>query len=153
MPRIEAIAKGGYYPYPDDHLPALINLFQPTGKGGIILDPCAGEGTALEALAKGWTLTPYANELDEGRAALCRDRFGSTQAVQGDLMTLKMPHNCAVVNFVNPPYTENRTGDEQRRELEHLKHAWQWTQPGGYTIWVVYAMHMTDRAARWLLAH
>jgi hypothetical protein len=51
MTRLTSIEKGGYYPYPEDHLPALASLFAPDTHGGKLLDPCAGEGTALNYLA------------------------------------------------------------------------------------------------------
>jgi hypothetical protein len=152
MARLASIEKGGYYPFDPQHLPAVASLFQPHPEGGRILDPCAGEGAVLEALAEALDLTPYANELDDERASACRKRFGVTQTVQGDLLRLRTPHNAFVLNWVNPPYTANRGGaSEKRRELEFLKHAWRWTQVDGYTVWVVYAHHVTGRAVRFLL--
>ena len=151
MARLTSIAKGGYYPFPAEHLPAVASLFQPAQRGGLALDPCAGEGEALAFLAKTLGLTPYANELDAERAAACRGRFGVAQAVQGDLLRLRTSHNAYVLQWVNPPYTHNKDGDERRREFEYLQHSWQWTQPGGFTLWVVYAHHVTERAARFLL--
>ena len=87
MPRLTSIEKGGYYAFPDEHLPAVASLFSPMREGGRLLDPCAGEGQALHHLADAWQLTPYANELDTDRAAACQALFGPTQAVHGDLHT------------------------------------------------------------------
>ena len=49
MPRLESVAKGGYYPFPPEYIPAFASLFQPAPPGGLLLDPCAGEGAALAA--------------------------------------------------------------------------------------------------------
>jgi hypothetical protein len=115
--RLTSTAKGGFYPFPEAHLPAVASMFQTTRKGGLLLDPCAGEGEALEQLAKLLNLKPYANELDHDRANKCRERFRITQAVQGDLLTLRTSHNAYVLQWVNPPYTQNKDGDEKRREF------------------------------------
>ena len=83
MTRLTSIEKGGYYAFPDEHLPALASLFTPARQGGRLLDPCAGEGRALDFLARTWNLTPYANELDNQRAAACKALFGPKQTVSG----------------------------------------------------------------------
>ena len=159
MAHLQSQIKGGYYPFPPEHLPALTSLLDPAKQGkasesGRILDPCAGEGDALKRLAEAWNLTPHANELDAGRAAACRGKFGPERSAQGDLMTLRTPNSAYSVVYVNPPYAENAGGaDEKRREFEHLAHAWKWAQDGGFVLWVVYAQHMTERAASFLARH
>jgi 16S rRNA G966 N2-methylase RsmD len=154
MAHLRSQATGGYYPFPPEHLPALASLIKATAEGGRILDPCAGEGNALKRLAEAWNLTPYANELDAGRTAACREKFGTERSAQGDLMTLRTPNGTYSIVYINPPYAENSGGaDEKRREFEHLAHAWKWVQDGGFVIWVVYAQHMTERAASFLAKH
>jgi len=154
MAHLRSQAKGGYYPLPEQHLPAITSLIAPQKSGGRILDPCAGEGAALQHLAEAWHLTPYANELDHERSAACRELFGMENVVQGDLMTLRTPNSAYSVVYVNPPYTENKGGaSEKRREFEHLAHSFKWVQVGGLVLWVVYAHHMTQRAAEFLCKH
>ncbi len=153
MARLTSIEKAGYYPFPDEHLPALSSLFTPTKSGGKILDPCAGEGRALDHLASAWNLTAYANELDSGRAVECQRLFGPTRAVQGDLFQLRASQGSFTVVYVNPPYTWSSTGDEKRRELGMLKHAWKWVEPDGYVLWAVYSHHLTLEAASFLAKH
>jgi len=153
-PRLSSIEVGGYYPYPESHLVAMASLFAPSSYGGRLLDPCAGEGRALQHLAEAWRLTPYANELDTDRAAECQARFGPLQAVQGDLYTLRASLGSFSALWVNPPYTwEMGNSDEKRRELGMLKHSWKWVQPGGFVCWVVYAHHVTPDAASFLAKH
>ena len=113
----------------------MTSLFAPAPHGGRLLDPCAGEGRALQHLSDAWRLTPYANELDTDRAAECQARFGPIQAVQGDLYTLRASLGSFSALWCNPPYTwEMGSGDEKRREFAMLKHAWKWVQPGGYVL-------------------
>jgi hypothetical protein len=151
--RLISVEKGGYYPLPDTHLPALASLFGPAARSGRLLDPCAGEGRALKHLAEAWALKPYANELDNDRAAACVRLFGPTQAVHGDLYQLRASTTAFSAVFCNPPYAWDKTGSDKRRELGMLKHSWKWLQPDGWMLWVVYAHHITLDAASYLAAH
>jgi len=71
MSFLESQAKAGYYPTPEDLLPSIATFVKPRpepcpeqsrravegpGKGGRLLDPCCGEGTAAAHLAKAWNL-------------------------------------------------------------------------------------------------
>src|SRR5512142_380376 len=124
MTRLTSVEKAGFYPYPPEHLPALASLFAPARQPDAkFLDPCAGEGEALAFLAHAWNIVPYANELDDGRAAACRALFGPLQAVHGDLYQLKASNQAFVGAWVNPPYSWDKTGTEKRREFGMLKHA------------------------------
>ncbi|MBN1137669.1 MAG: hypothetical protein JXM73_13870 [Anaerolineae bacterium] len=153
MAHIHSQAIGGYYPLPPQHLPALASLFT-AHQGGRLLDPCAGEGNALQSLAEAWGMTPYANEIDADRAAACRARLGAEHAVEGDIMTLRTPNRAYSLVYCNPPYAENAgQAGEKRREFEMLAHSWKWAQDGGFVLWVVYAQHMTERAASFLVKH
>jgi len=153
MAHLQSQIKGGYYPLPPEHLPALGSLFTAPG-GGRILDPVAGEGAALQHLAETWNMTPFANEIDQDRATACRVKFGMERSVCGDLMTLRTPNRAFSVVYINPPYAENSgRADEKRREFEMLAHTWKWAQDGGFVLWVVYAQHMTERAASFLVKH
>ncbi|NDJ51744.1 MAG: hypothetical protein GYB68_01515, partial [Chloroflexi bacterium] len=132
MAHLKSLARGGYYPLPNEHIPALTSYFK-ANQGGRMLDPCAGEGAALQALASAWGLTPYANELDADRAAMCRETFGLGQAVAGDLATLRTPTRAYSIVYANPPYTANTGGAvEKRREVEHLIHSWKWVADGAF---------------------
>src|SRR5258708_4473932 len=150
MTRLTSIEKGGYYAFPDEHLPALASLFAPSKRGGKLLDPVAGEGRALDFLSRAWNLTPYANELDDERAAQCKTLFGPKQAVQGDLYQLKATSGSFNALWVNPPYTWDRTGDEKRREFGMLKFSLKWAQPDATVLWCCYGHHITLEAAMYL---
>ncbi|GIK64325.1 MAG: hypothetical protein BroJett018_21190 [Chloroflexota bacterium] len=147
MPRLTSLEKGGFYAFNPAYLPHVASLFAPAPNGGKLLDPCAGEGVALQHLAANWQLTPYANELDTDRAAACLEKFGPVQAVQGDLFQLRTSTNGFLMAWVNPPYTWDMGSDEKRRELSFLKYSLKWVQTHGYIAWVVYAQHVTAEAA------
>jgi hypothetical protein len=153
MSRLTSIEKGGYYAFPDEHLAAVASLFAPANQGGKLLDPCAGEGRALEHLARAWNLTPHANEIDDTRAAACKALFGARQTVHGDLFHLKTSQASFTALWANPPYTWELSGDEKRREFSILKHCWKWAQPDAYVLWVVYSHHITLDAATFLAKH
>ena len=141
--RLSSIEKAGYYAFPEERLPSVASLFAPASSGGRLLDPCAGEGRALQHLSAAWRLTPYANELDTDRASACQSLFGPIQAVQGDLYTLRASLGSFPAIWLNPPYTwDLGNKDDKRRELAMLKHSWKWLQASGWMMWVVYAHHV-----------
>ncbi|MEP7288445.1 MAG: DUF6094 domain-containing protein [Chloroflexota bacterium] len=149
MPRLISIEKGGYYPFPSAHLPALCGLFIAPPQGGRLLDPCAGEGEALLALADGLKLTPYANELDNARGALCKQKLPKGHAITGDMYQLRTTSNAYSVVWCNPPYTWD-SGDDKRREFAMLKLSMKWVAPSGFMLWAIYAHQFTDQAALYL---
>jgi len=154
VPRLSSLEKGGFYEFPPDFLPSVASLFAPAADSGRLLDPCAGEGRALQHLSAAWRLTPYANELDTERAAACQALFGPIQAVQGDLYTLRASLGSFPAIWLNPPYTwDMASSDDKRRELGMLKHSWKWLTLGGWMMWVVYAHHVTPDAASFLAKH
>ena len=69
MARAESKMVMGYLPIDLKHYAALLSLVAPATPAVRLLDPFAGEGAFLEAAAKAWNVTPYANELDGERAA------------------------------------------------------------------------------------
>lgn len=149
MSHLANVSKMGFYAFREEWLPAVASLF-PKAASGRILDPCAGEGVALEHLSQTWGMTPYANEYDEERAALCAQRFGPVQAVHGDISRLRTSHRAFSAVWLNPPYDENRSdgAEDKRKEYEFLKMAWRWVQRGGYIFWVVYRQHLIESVAK-----
>jgi type I restriction-modification system DNA methylase subunit len=69
MSRAAGLAKAGYYATPEQALDRLVHLLSPSpGIGDIrILDPCAGEGHALDAVARHLGGTPFAVEIQRER--------------------------------------------------------------------------------------
>ena len=59
----------GYYPLPESEAVRLRALLEFTGPASIV-DPCVGQGMALEIITKGADVHRYGIELDAERAAL-----------------------------------------------------------------------------------
>ena len=152
MSRPDNKIKMGYFAIENQHHDAIISLIAPATPATKLLDPFAGEGAFLEAAAQGWQVTPYANELDHGRAEQCIERFGPMQAVQGDAQRLRASNNAFGILWCNPPYDHDATAASgaKRVEFSMLRHSWKWVQPGGLVLWCVYRQHITEEAAAYL---
>lgn len=155
MARPESKAIMGYLPIEEKHYDAILSLLAPGNPEQRILDPFAGEGTFLEAAAKAWRLTAYANELDHERARACIARFGPKQAVQCDAERLRASNEAFGVIWCNPPYDHDRSesSESKRVELTMLRHSWKWAQEGGIVLWAIYQQHITEAAAKFLAKH
>ena len=154
MARAESKMIMGYLPIDERHYPALLSLVAPATPAVRLLDPFAGEGAFLEAAAKAWNLTPYANELDGERAAACIARFGPTQAVRCDVERLVASNNAFGAAWLNPPYDHDAAASGSKRvEFRYLRHAWKWVQEGGLALWCIYRQHITQEAAAFLAKH
>ena len=155
MSRLLSQVKMGYYPIEEQHYPAILSLVAPATPAHKLLDPFAGEGAFLEAAARAWGMTPYANELDGERAEQCIARFGPKQAVRCDAERLSASTGAFSLGWFNPPYAHDRAAptDAKRVEFRLLRHSWKWIQPGGLVLWVIYRQHLTDHAAGFLSKH
>jgi superfamily II DNA or RNA helicase len=154
MARAESKMIMGYLPIEERHYPALLSLVAPATPAVRLLDPFAGEGAFLEAAAKAWNLTPYANELDGDRATACIARFGATQAVRCDVERLVASNNAFGAAWLNPPYDHDAGASGSKRvEFRYLRHAWKWVQDGGLAFWCIYRQHITSEAAAFFAKH
>lgn len=146
MATLENIKRMGFFPFRPAHYDSVISMFE-SQPGARLLDPCAGEGSALNAFANAWRMTPYGNELDYDRFERLESKIGRSNALYGDLMTLTLPEGGVQVCWCNPPYMDDWGERGKRTEFTHLRKIWPFVQDGGYVIWVVYAQHlMTDPA-------
>lgn len=150
----------GFFAIGENHHEAILSLIEPSSiKEARILDPFAGEGDFLLKASEKWNMTAYANELDKARAQLCIDKFGSNNAVQGDVERLSASLEAFSVGWYNPPYDTDKnadtseTTDAKRIEYRYLRHAWKWIQPSGIVMWVVYKHHITESAATFFSRH
>jgi len=154
MARAESKIVMGYLPIEARHHAAILSLVTPATSAVRLLDPFAGEGEFLEAVAKAWNVTPYANELDGERAAKCIERFGPTQAVRCDVERLLASNEAFGIVWANPPYDHDKVAKNNKRiEFSYLRHAWKWAQDGAIVLWAVYNQHITEDAAAFLSKH
>jgi len=134
--RAAGLATAGYFRTPDQALDRLVHLLTPAP--GIadmrVLDPCAGEGHALDAVARHLGATPFAVEIQRDRASLCRDRF--PYAIWGDAFRLRLTSGAFGLLWLNPPYDAGAASDNSY-ELKFLKELDRCLAPGGILVYLV----------------
>ena len=170
MTRLANAEKAGYFPLPPSvtemiltYIAAPHNSLPPRRRGGRILDPAAGEGTALVTFAQKLGLAPFGVELHEGRAEAARTavrhllKKSNTKEIQAthvlhdsyrNLITSRGGYNFL---YLNPPYDHDDEGG--RLEYQWLVNTRPWLQPGGLLVWVV-PQHMLRlrKATRYILS-
>lgn len=122
MARLASIEKAGFYPTPLEETDLICSrLTAEPGSKIAILDPCCGEGIALERMAKalqaqGADIVSYGIELEEGRAKSAQDHLDHV---------ICSPYEDAVVTpqafsfmWLNPPYMDY---GYERAEVVFLK--------------------------------
>lgn len=143
--RIAAVEKMGYYPTPSKTLQLITQLVRPANKGGSFrfLDPCAGQGEALDQIAQtlgqqGAHITTYGVELSNSRAALAEQVLD--HCICADWHDMICAHKGFSLLWLNPPYdTEAGQAGAQKRRLEYvfLQNTLKVLQPGGLLIYIV----------------
>lgn len=121
MARIESQSIGGYYPTPPELLPLIASHVGVEGATAVV-DPCAGEGTALEAFRSipgKYSSSParyFACELERTRGKVLLDRAGRTShwnVLVGDAFNVDFDDRAGLL-YLNPPYDL----DAQHKRLE-----------------------------------
>ncbi len=107
----------------------------PAGTRGRLLDPCCGEGEIASLLGRlldcetwGCELFPYRAE----KAAACMDKCHSA-AWESCTLT----DESVTLLWLNPPYDDDRHGDEKRLELAFLKSTTPKLVRGGVLAFVI----------------
>ncbi len=144
MTRLAAQEKAEYYPTPLDIVDLVAESLVPPPDGMVrLLDPCAGEGIALERLAAHLRRRTVARvetwgvELHPGRAEAARERLDAVLAAPFEAAGFRPAQaRPASVLFLNPPYDFSE-GGHQRMEVEFLVRAAKWQPMGGVLIYIV----------------
>jgi hypothetical protein len=154
MARPASKAVGGYYPTPPSLVPVIAALLDlpavvtdhdgdPEERALALVDPCAGEGAAVFALARAiakgrrdLTVRHYVAELEATRAkALKAASDSDTSVAKGDAFRIRFEterdRRGASLVFLNPPYDE---GHLETRWLERFKDS---LTIGGVLVFVV----------------
>lgn len=120
MANIGAQQKKGYYKTPSHLISKIAKyLVCEAPQSTRVLDPCAGTGEALYLLGRELEIPPanlYANELDEERAALCREHAGMNIACGCGVSELRTPHYAYPLIYVNAPYDWEGEGKGRTEE-------------------------------------
>ncbi len=160
--RLEAQAKGGYYPTPDRVVDLIADLIR-TPNGHYygtreilrILDPCAGAGDAVARLAErlnGPNAVPvetYGVELHRERAVEAERRLDGTLA--SDLFATSIANGAFGLLYLNPPYDFDSGGDK-RTEHAFLMHCTRYLAAEGLLVFIVPRRRLTV-SARYLSTH
>lgn len=148
MARLESVRKMGYYPTPFKTLAEIKKWVKIEGVGQChCLDPCCGEGTALNSVAS-WSAKTYGIELDVERAVRAANILHFI--AQGSLFEARInPLGCMGLLYLNPPYDSE---DGERLEMKFLKHSIKWLAPSGVLVFIV-PEHILQTGGAWISQH
>jgi hypothetical protein len=146
----------GYYPTPElitDILRARVVF--PEKNPFAVLDPCCGEGLALDRFTSGSSAVRYGIEPDNGRfesAVRCLDHV-----LHSPIEDCRVANKAFSLIWLNPPYDwehlEEDSGKKcERKEVLFLKRCMPWIAPGGILIYIIPETIWTDQLRK-LLAY
>ena len=146
--RLEARVKMGYYPTPPSVVDRIKTFIEADGRIAII-DPCCGEGLALERLACGFEAETYGIELDEHRAEEARTRLD--HVLKCGIEETRITHGCFSCLFLNPPYdweAEDEDNPSERKEKIFLKDTLRYLRHRGLLIYIIPQRQLTKSIAK-----
>ncbi|MDY6953110.1 MAG: DUF6094 domain-containing protein, partial [Thermodesulfobacteriota bacterium] len=151
--RLAAQAKMGYYPTPEGVIPIITKYLRRQREGLIrILDPCAGEGTAVQAIGSHLNAETFGIEIDLERGSKAKDIL--TKCLVTDCQNTKISHNSFSVLYLNPPYDWAVRDDEgeksERYERTFLRDCRPYLCPGGILVYLIPQNRLDGHIARML---
>lgn len=143
------LAKIGYYPTDPAHVAYLSQaLVFPENSKINLLDPCCGEGLALERIAQGRNCHTFGVELDDSRARQACEHL--ERVAMGSYFYSRISHNAFQLLYLNPPYLSTigangtRTREERRFLIETIPHLTE----HGVLIYIIPYYRLTPDIAR-----
>jgi tRNA1(Val) A37 N6-methylase TrmN6 len=144
--------KNGYFPTDEPTLERIASALEPAVPGGTLraLDPCCGEGAALQTLANhlqacGALVNSFGVELDEERAWHAKTLLGTV--AHADVHDVRISERSFGLLFLNPPYGDlvadaahtgsAKEGGRQRHEKIFCRRSFNLLQPGGVLVLIV----------------
>ena len=127
--------KMGYYPLPEAEGVRLRSLLSFAGPASVI-DPCAGQGTALHLITSDAQIRRYGVELDAERARIAS--ANGIETIQGNAFdAIARPESFSLLHL-NPPY-DSEIGSIANRRMEavFLEHTYRWLAMEGVLILVI----------------
>ena len=133
--RSVARLKMGYYPLPESEgakLRDLLTFSAPTS----VIDPCVGQGTALDLITNGADVRRYGIELDADRAQTASSK--GIAVIQGNAFDAIAKTESFSMLYLNPPYdSEIGSVGNSRMERLFLEHTFRWLVPDGVLVMVI----------------
>jgi len=144
MARNAARLKMGFYPLPESEATRLRGLLEFTGSASVV-DPCVGQGTALEIITQGADVRRYGVELDAERALIAQSK--GIETIQGNAFdAIAKPESFSVL-YLNPPYdSEIGLVANNRMERLFLDHTYHWLAMDGVLAMVIPFERLMDCA-------
>jgi len=135
MARNAARLKMGYYPLPVSEAVRLRALLNFTGPASVV-DPCVGQGTALEIITQDAEVRRYGVELDAERALIAQSK--GIETIQGNAFdAIAKPESFSLL-YLNPPYdSEIGLVANNRMERLFLDHTYRWLAMDGVLAMVI----------------
>ena len=145
--RLAAQCKLGWYPAAPEAIAELVKHLhlkppdpdKPLGGSVPILDPCAGEGRAIQQIATALGVEPehiYAIELDAGRAAIARANLpGGHVLGPASFLGVQVSGQSFGLAYVNPPF-DDELGGGRREEQAFAERATRLLVPKGILVLV-----------------
>lgn len=133
--RNAARLKMGYYPLPESEgtkLRSLLRYSQPAS----VVDPCVGQGIALQTVTKDAPVRLYGVELDAERARTASSR--GIETIQGNTFDAIVRAESFSLLYLNPPY-DSEIGSIANRRMEavFLEHTYRWLAIEGVLMFVI----------------
>ncbi len=150
FPRIaQNFIKNGYYPTDLETLNRIATAIDTTGNPVRVIDPCCGEGSALQVIAEhlsqcGSSVQSFGIDVDEERAWHAKSVLGTV--AHADVHDVRITDRSFGLLFLNPPYGDLITdqvgsGDKsqgrQRHEKVFCRRTFGLLQPGGLLILII----------------
>ena len=138
--RLAAQAKMGYYPTPPLVFSLISGIVIRNCPGRIrVLDPCAGEGTALKEICEFLQGESYGIELDTHRGRIAKQNL--TQCLITDYENTRISNQAFSILYLNPPYDWAIRNDDvsssERYERTFLRNTIRYLIPGGVLIYLI----------------
>jgi hypothetical protein len=151
--RLAAQAKMGYYPTPETVTQVISRYLERRREGLIrVLDPCAGEGTALCVIGKHLEAETYGIELDRERGESAKHAL--TRCLVTDYQNTRISHSAFSLLWLNPPYDwgarESEVHRSERFERTFLRDCIPYISSGGILVYLIPQRRLDSQIARML---
>ena len=149
MARLESNKKMGYYPTPEKTLYHIRQWIDGGSKTGHYLDPCCGEGRALDYIST-FLVKTWGVELDIERAYKSSECL--QKVIQCSIFDAHISSKSMGLLWLNPPYDNHLDGE--RVEMKFLKHSIKWLCDDGILVFIV-PEHVLEKSAyrQWIGEH
>ena len=151
--RLAAQAKMGYYPTPESVTPVIASYLKRRQQGLIrILDPCAGEGTAIRFIGDHLQSETYGIEVDQERGSRAKDIL--TKCLVMDYEHAGISHGSFSLLWLNPPYDwaarDSEIEKSERYERSFLRDCMRYLCPNGVLVYLIPQRRLDGHIARML---